>query len=249
MLLAWISVACRRHALAQQGVAEGEVGLVAGVGESSGTPDGALGTGQFQGPYGLAVHHDSSSGSSLIYVTEFDACKIRVIDAATGAISSVSGWPGLCGEVDGTASSARFNGPGHPALDHPYLYVPDRTGHTIRVVNVIDGNAVTLCGQPMSLGSEDGPAAAARFSSPNSLAFSASNGILYVADSGNHAIRAVAISDGSVTTLTGGIAGSPGMADGPPGTALPLVADGKRPRPRRGLSLRRGPGQCRRAAR
>jgi glucose/arabinose dehydrogenase len=59
-------------------------------------------------------------------------------------------------------------------------------------------------------GFADGPGAAAAFHTPSALAFDRF-GNLYVADTGNHAIRKIA-PDGSVTTLAGD--GQPGDADG-----------------------------------
>jgi sugar lactone lactonase YvrE len=62
----------------------------------------------------------------------------------------------------------------------------------------------------------DGPAAAARFSSPRGVALDGA-GNLYVADSANHRIRRIVIASGAVTTLAG--SGTVGGADGPGATA------------------------------
>src|SRR5690606_2485867 len=86
-----------------------------------------------------------------------------------------------------------------------------------------DGSTRTLAGgEP---GFADGPAHAARFSTLSGIAVDAA-GTVYLADTGNHAIRAVS-PDGHVTTLAGtgraghrdGI-GSDAAFDGPMGLAL-----------------------------
>jgi sugar lactone lactonase YvrE len=115
------------------------------------------------------------------------------------------------GYVDGDLQEARFSSPQGVAVDrHGVFYVADTGNHTIRRVDT-DGSVSTLAGLFGESGSADGPDDIARFSAPSGLALGA-DGVLYVADTGNHTIRQIAV-DGVVTTLAGapGIAGS---ADG-----------------------------------
>jgi sugar lactone lactonase YvrE len=74
----------------------------------------------------------------------------------------------------------------------------------------------TLAGQAGTEGSADGTGSAARFSSPGGLALDGS-GHLFVADSGNHAIRMIVIATGAVTTFAGTSTVS-GSTDGALGT-------------------------------
>ncbi|MGH9421134.1 MAG: hypothetical protein ACRD3J_14250, partial [Thermoanaerobaculia bacterium] len=60
-------------------------------------------------------------------------------------------------------------------------------------------------------GAQDGTGAAARFNSPRGIV-AGPDGSVYVADSGNHAIRKIA-ADGTVTTVAG-VLGAPGSDDG-----------------------------------
>ncbi len=69
----------------------------------------------------------------------------------------------------------------------------------------------TVAGGEGSYGSADGIRSAARFDQPYGVTTDGAN--LYVADGGNHAIRRIGISSGTVTTLAG-LAGSSGAADG-----------------------------------
>ncbi len=80
----------------------------------------------------------------------------------------------------------------------------------------------TLAGRATT-GFDDGPAVSALFNNPHGVALAA-NGDVYVADSGNHAIRKIS-AQGTVTTL----AGSPnqaGSADGTGGAARFMLPEG-----------------------
>ena len=117
---------------------------------------------------------------------------------------------GRVGWRDGPASQAQFADPYGLALDpHGTLYVSDGgDSDRIRALRP-DGTVVTLAGGVE--GFQDGQGAAARFDTPSGIALDAA-GNLYVADTGNHAIRKVT-PGGVVTTLAG--TGAPGWRDGP----------------------------------
>lgn len=131
------------------------------------------------------------------------------------------GWPaavrtiagdGVSGDADGPAERARFRDPfGIAAAADGTIYVSD--AHRIR--RIAPGGLVSTLAGSGEAGFADGPGAAARFDTPSALAIDAA-GTLYVADTGNHAIRCVA-PDGRVTTLAG--TGEPGLADGPGASA------------------------------
>jgi hypothetical protein len=117
---------------------------------------------------------------------------------------------GQVGWRDGVAAQAQFVDPYGVALDpQGTLYVSDGgDNNRIRALRP-NGAVVTLAGGVE--GFLDGQGAAARFNTPSGLALDAT-GNLYVADTGNHAIRKVT-PDGVVTTLAG--TGTPGYRDGP----------------------------------
>jgi len=117
---------------------------------------------------------------------------------------------GRIGARDGAAAQAQFADPYGLAWDpHGTLYVSDAGDNDrIRVVHA-DGSVTTLAGG--TEGFADGQGASARFNTPSGLALDAV-GNLYVADTGNHAIRKVT-PGGVVTTLAGD--GQPGWRDGP----------------------------------
>ena len=117
---------------------------------------------------------------------------------------------GRIGARDGAAAQAQFADPYGLAWDpHGMLYVSDGGDNDrIRVLRA-DGSVATLAGGVE--GFQDGQGAAARFNTPSGLALD-TVGNLYVADTGNHAIRKVTPA-GVVTTLAG--TGRPGYRDGP----------------------------------
>ncbi|EEF61836.1 NHL repeat-containing protein [Pedosphaera parvula] len=120
-------------------------------------------------------------------------------------VSTLAGNAGQ-GSADGNNSSARFNLPGGVAVDKTgNLYVADTANHTIRKIS--GGVVSTFAGLAGVSGSANGKGSAARFNQPQGVAVD-TNGIVYVADTGNHIIRKIAL-DGTVSTLAGA-AGNPG---------------------------------------
>lgn len=82
------------------------------------------------------------------------------------------------------------------------LYVADSTNNIIRYVDLsVDPPTIQLfAGVPGSAGFKDGPVAEARFNFPSAV-YVHSDGVVYVADNRNHAVRK--IQDGMVTTIAG----------------------------------------------
>ncbi|MES2658824.1 MAG: choice-of-anchor Q domain-containing protein [Verrucomicrobiota bacterium] len=115
-------------------------------------------------------------------------------------VSTVTG-PDLS-QPSGLASDAAGN-----------IYVADTLNHRIRKV-APNGTTTTFAGTGVA-GFADGPGTSAQFNEPVGLVMTGS-GILFVADSKNHCIRAITLS-GSVSTFSG--LGTPGFTDGIPAAA------------------------------
>lgn len=115
----------------------------------------------------------------------------------SGKVSLVAGKDGLFADPYGVAVDAQGN-----------IYVADG-GDGNRIRRIAPGGAVTTIAGGAE-GYADGAGAQARFNTPSGLAID-KQGNLYVADTGNHAIRKIT-PEGAVSTLAGG--GAAGMADG-----------------------------------
>lgn len=114
-----------------------------------------------------------------------------------GAIAIIAGVEGTSGDVDGPASSARFNGPIGLAVNADgSIYVSDTYNDRIRLIK--DGMVSTVAGSVR--GFADGIRAAAMFDTP--LGITIWGNRLVVADSGNSRLRIVEQS-GDVRTLAG----------------------------------------------
>ncbi|MEA9555540.1 NHL repeat-containing protein [Xanthomonas nasturtii] len=135
-----------------------------------------------------------------------------------GPVATPLGWSaqlqwvagnGVRGAQDGRAADAQFADPYGLAIDaHGTLYVADG-GDNNRLRSVLaNGSVQTLAGGRE--GFADGIGTAAAFNTPSGIAFDTA-GNLYIADTGNHAIRK-RTPQGVVTTLAGD--GSAGFRDG-----------------------------------
>lgn len=81
------------------------------------------------------------------------------------------------------------------------LFIAD-TGHHRLLVADVAGRVLQTIGAGAP-GLVDGPAETARFRDPRGLAYDAETDALFVADTGNHAVRRVDLATGAVATLTG----------------------------------------------
>ncbi|MFZ2492793.1 MAG: RHS repeat-associated core domain-containing protein [Thermoanaerobaculia bacterium] len=176
----------------------GEVTVVAGSGKN-GDP--------FREPVGVAG--DPERG--VLYVADGAANVIFRIALSDGATSVFAG-SGKPGDRDGIGRNAEFKRPSGLAVDSTgALFVADGGNARIRRV-APDGTVTSFAGRGTP-GHADGPAAQAAFKDPAGVA--AAGNEVFVADSGNHAIRKIA--DGIVTTVAGTT--HPGFLDGPPPVA------------------------------
>jgi hypothetical protein len=81
-------------------------------------------------------------------------------------------------------------------------YIADSTQHAIFRVTLSTDDIQCFCGIRGRMGLHDGPREVAKFKSPGGLAFCEGKNVLYVCDTGNHAIRYVSLPSGVVGTLS-----------------------------------------------
>lgn len=160
-----------------------------------------------------------NSSRSMIYFTDTWNNRIRMVNIATRTSSRLSGIgnTNTIGRgnsyVEGAADVAKFDNPRGIAIspDNSTLYISDTSNARIRRVNTSTGTTSFIAGQS-SEGFVNGKGSAAKFNRPMGIAVDSSNTFAYVADSKNHVIRRVRLSDGNVDTLAG--AGRAGYRDG-----------------------------------
>lgn len=145
------------------------------------------------------------------------------VDPANKVVMAAGGAAGSIGEITGdggNAETARLLSPAAVAYDREgNLFIADERAHRIRRVTPA-GLITTIAGTGKAAYSGDGgQAIRAGLNAPRGLAFDA-NGFLYVADSGNHAVRIIAPSGAISSTAGNGFSGFRG--DGGPATAALL---------------------------
>jgi len=153
-------------------------------------------------------------------------------EAAIAALAGARGEPGF---VDGAGDRARFSRPRGLARDaragfEDTFYVADFGNHAVRVVDARTGAVATVAGDGAP-GRVDGPARGrgrvARFHAPTDLVCTAA-GVLYVADSANHAVRRIDLTAAEdarrVTTVAGWYPG--GARESREGPGEPRTVDG-----------------------
>jgi sugar lactone lactonase YvrE len=140
---------------------------------------------RFNTPYGMAV----AFSTSTVYVGDSDNNTIRKI-TSLGITSTPAGTALATGSADGTGSVARFNLPEGEATDTAgNVYIADTANSTIRKMTP-GGTVTTIAGQAGVQGMVDGTGTASLFNQPEALAVD-TVGNIYVADTGNGAIREI----------------------------------------------------------
>ncbi|MFC5513893.1 gluconolaconase [Massilia jejuensis] len=185
------------------------------AGRREGFADGSKAAAAFHTPSALAIDRFGT-----LYVADTGNHAIRKI-APDGSVTTLAG-DGQPGNADGVGRAARFHAPVGVAVDtRGNVYVADTYNDRIRRI-APDGTVTTLAGG-VGPGHADGPGPAATFDTPSAIA-AARDGSLFVADTGNNAIRRIG-PDGVVSTLAAAAEGERRPLLRRP-TGLALTGDG-----------------------
>lgn len=162
-----------------------------------------------------------------LYIAEPGTHRVRVVDGATGVITTLAGTgeAGFGGD-GGPATRARLQTPfGVSVAPDGSIYITDTDNHRIRRVDPATGVIETVAGDGTAgFGGDGGPATSASLWRPHRVVVDA-DGTLYIGDSFNHRIRRVDARTGVITTIAGtGRMG--GSGDGGPATAASLTYSG-----------------------
>lgn len=165
----------------------------------SGMLDGYTTSARLSRPIGVAT--DSNQNC---YFADFNNHRIRVV-FSNGVVSTLAG-SGTGSSVDGVGSLATFSGPHGICIDpaNANLYVTDYLSRVIRRVAIATGTVTTIAGTSGAAAAlTDGIGAAARFNQPIGCIVRPDNSELYIADTGNHAIRKITLANSNVVTFAG----------------------------------------------
>jgi DNA-binding beta-propeller fold protein YncE len=152
----------------------------------------------------------SSYKNNSILFADIKNDAIRIVDQ-NGVVTTIAGGPDKEGFTDGSADSARFNGPHGVAYNSKtnMIYVASASNHTIREISELENGEFfvkTIAGIPEKTGYIDGSIDSALFNSPHGVVVR-EDGSLVVIDIGNSKLRL--IKDGVVSTLVGNTENDP----------------------------------------
>lgn len=182
----------------------GQVSTLAGRPGKDSFKDGSLAEACFACPAGVAMDPEGQ-----VFVNDSGNYVIRRV-TPDGRVATLAGQPYEYGHRDGPGPEARFHRLRGLALDPPTgdLYVAD--GHCVRRVRA-DGQVETLLGNYKEPGFEEwmtfppvgprGLAGVRCLNEPSGLTLF--QGLLFIADKNNHAIRVFDPATGSLRTLVG----------------------------------------------
>ncbi len=169
----------------------------------SGTADDAVGTSA--GFTAIKSMKLDSAGNIIV----IDDVRIRRVNAATGAVTTITGQVGSTTHLDGTLAQALFKEPRAIAVDSAgIIYVSDGVAgnypstDSCRIRKVTTTSVSTLAGG--IVGSSDGLGASASFRIILSMAVDNVNSFLYVAEA--RTIRRVSTINGATVTVAGSTA-------------------------------------------
>lgn len=124
-------------------VASGEQERLAGSGVI-GSDDGVGAAASFEGPVGVAYD------DGRLFVSDFEASALRVVDVRSGEVSTLAGRAGEPGYRDG--NDARFDGPSGLSFYEGALLVADAYNHVVRRIDPGTGETSTVLGDAATPG-------------------------------------------------------------------------------------------------
>ena len=161
-----------------------------------GFADGSTSTARFRLPRGVALAADGR-----VFVADELNSRIRVISADGATVSTYAG-SGIFGLANGSTSTARFNTPrGVAVAADGRVFVADAFNHRIRVISADGATVSTYAGDGVQ-SFADGSTTTAQFDSPTDVVV-ASDGRVFVADTGNNRIRVISADGAFVSTYAG----------------------------------------------
>jgi DNA-binding beta-propeller fold protein YncE len=156
--------------------------------------DGAVDDAGFAQPSGLTL------AGGTMFVADSESNIIRAIELPpVNRVTTLAGGDLFdFGDKDGTGDAVRFQHPLGVAYHDGAVYIADTYNHRIKRLDPRTGRVATYAGTGRP-GHQDGPVAKAQFYEPGGLTVAGEH--LYVADTNNHAVRAINLRTHDVITL------------------------------------------------
>jgi len=185
------------HAVRRIQLRTGDIDTVCGAGRP-GKPVGGVIT----DPRAVALDQPRAvavSADAMYVATAGDNC-IWAYDLGKQELRQLAG-SGALGVVDGIGTHAQFAQPVGLATVQQMLYVCDGAGSAIRSTNVRSAQVTTLLGEnAWNFGNADGARVEARLQQPQAIALDPDSPVLWIADSGNDALRTLRLGGGELAT-------------------------------------------------
>jgi hypothetical protein len=164
----------------------GIITTIAGSGVAGYSGDGGLATAAtLSAPLGVGLRQSNKD----VYIADTGNHRVRVIDSATGFISTYAGTgvAGFSGN-GGAPSAAQLSGPSDVFVDNSGIFISDTGNHCVRLVS---GGVISAFAGTGSQGfsGDRGLAAAATLSYPAGILIT--NADSYVVDAGNNRVRII----------------------------------------------------------
>jgi sugar lactone lactonase YvrE len=204
-------------------IKDGVVETIAGTGELGEGRDGLALYVQFNHPTNVTF-----DAQGRLLIAAWHNSLVKRLDLATGYVENVCGTGARSfGGDGGPANSAALDLPSSVLTDSQgNIIISDQANFRLRKVNA-EGVVSTICGSTRGYSGDGGPAGAAQLSSPIGQSAPPAGRIdidsqdrIYIADTGNHAVRMID-TDGTIYTIAG--TGQPGYSgDDGPATAAQL---------------------------
>ena len=156
--------------------------------------DGSIDDAAFAQPSGVAL------GEATLFVADAESNIIRAIalPPTNDVVTLAGGDLFEFGDVDGVGDAVRLQHPLGVAWIAGRLFIADTYNHRIKTLDPASRRVEAFAGTGRS-GSSDGRVTDASFYEPGGLSGTAD--AIYVADTNNHAIRRIGLSDGQVTSI------------------------------------------------
>jgi putative cell wall-binding protein len=155
-------------------------------------PDIGRATGGFSSRAPITGRFHVTAADDMLFVADVYGHRVLAVDLESGRVQPVagSGQSGDAGD-DGPALDAQLDEPTGLAVAGSRLLIADRENYRVRVVDLETGTITAVAGTgEYGFGGEGGEPTAAQLARPEAVA-SGPDGRVWIADTGNHRVRAI----------------------------------------------------------